>query len=136
MQLSGDGVAEGDWWFLPTRILPIDLDGDSRQELVVVQNDDRAKGMMGRLKLYYQGTIFSLIYSGLGMVESWRTPRISGYLTDYAVADVGNVGRPALVMSVGETTVEGFFEKGTSYVVAFTLKPTATHKKPPVNKGL
>lgn len=134
--LSGDGVAEGEWFFLPTRIVPTDLNNDARQEVVVVQNDDRAMGLMGRLKLYYQGTIFSLEYAGFGMVENWRTPRISGYLTDYAIADVGNVGRPALVMSVGETTKEGFFEKGTSYVVAFTLKPSSTKSKVKPNKGL
>lgn len=121
--------------WLPTRLVMSDLDKDGRPEVVIVRNAERFGGMMERLRSYYQGILFSLYWNGLSMMENWRTPRISGYLTDYTIADVGNVGRPALVMCVSQQIMKGFFSKGTSYVVAFTIKPQKK-KKAPENKGL
>ncbi len=128
---SGQGYEEV-WWYVTARIVPVDLDGDGRQEIVVTRNMDRADGLIEKMRMFYQGTIFSLYWNGLQLVENWRTPNISGYLPDYTVADVGNVGRPALVMCVGQRSLKGFFEVDTSHVVAFTLKPQkAIPKKSP-----
>ncbi len=111
------------WNFIPTRLVLNDLDGDGRAEIVVVQNKDSMEGLFQKLRMMYRGTIFSFYWNGMSLVENWRTPRISGYLTDYTIADVGNVGRPALIMSVVQTDMQGFWEKGTGHIVAFTLKP-------------
>ncbi|MGD8560976.1 MAG: VCBS repeat-containing protein [Desulfarculaceae bacterium] len=129
------GRDEVEWSFVPTRIVPTDLDGDGRDEVVVVRNRDRLGTIMERMRMFYSGTIYSMFWNGMSLVENWRTPRISGYLSDYAVADVGNVGRPALVMSVGQTIAKGLLEKDTSHLVAFTLKPQKS-KKIIKNKGL
>ncbi|MGD9124229.1 MAG: VCBS repeat-containing protein [Desulfarculaceae bacterium] len=130
------GRDEVEWFFIPTRIVPTDLDGDGRDEVVVVRNRDRLGTIMERMRMFYSGTIYSMFWNGMSLVENWRTPRISGYLSDYAVADVGNVGRPALVMSVGQTLAKGLLEKDTSHLVAFTLKPQKKTKKIIKNKGL
>jgi TolB-like protein len=121
--------------FLPTRIIAVDLDGDNREEIIVIRNKDRANFSLERLKAFYQGNIMSLSWNGLNLVETWRTPRVSGYLTDLAIADVGNVGRPALIMSVTKRAMSGFLPKDKSYLVAFTLKPTKSAKEFK-NKGL
>jgi TolB-like protein len=119
------------WYYLPARLVITDLAKEGRQEIVVVRNEDRAGGMLAKLRMFFQGTIYSLFWNGMAMEENWHTPNISGSLTDYTVADVGNLGRPALVMSVGQRTGGGFFEKGTSHVVAFTLKPQKSKPKSP-----
>jgi hypothetical protein len=75
------------------------------------------------MRMFYQGTIYGLYWNGMSLIEHWRTPNISGYLPDYTIADVGNVGRPALVMAVSQRELGGMLEKGTGHVVAFTLKP-------------
>ncbi len=124
---SGEPV----WYYLPARLVLTDLAKDGRQEVVVVRNEDRAGGILEKTRMFFQGTIYDLFWNGMAMEENWHTPNISGYLTDYAVADVGNLGRPALVMSVGQRTGAGFFEKGTSHVVAFTLKPQKAKPKSP-----
>ncbi|MBI4798958.1 MAG: VCBS repeat-containing protein [Desulfarculus sp.] len=130
---SGSGYEEV-WWYLPGRIIPVDMHGDGRQEVVVVRNMDRADGLLDKMRMFYQGTIYDLYWNGMQLVENWRTPNISGYLPDYAVGDVGNVGRPALIMAVGQRSFKGWMEADTSHVVAFTLKP---QKKPPRQpKGL
>ncbi|CAO0823525.1 VCBS repeat-containing protein [Desulfarculales bacterium] len=133
MASSGTGTEEV-WWYLPGRIIPVDMHADGRQEVVVVRNADRLDGLMGKMRMFYQGTIYDLYWNGMQLVENWRTPNISGYLPDYAVGDVGNVGRPALIMAVGQRSFKGFMEADTSHVVAFTLKPQKKSPKQP--KGL
>lgn len=133
VDVTGD---EEVWHFVPTRLLINDLDGDGRQEIVVVRNKDSLGGIAEKMRFFYQGTIFSLYWNGLSLLENWRTPRISGYITDYAIADVGNVGRPALVLSLVRTGRNGIFGKGNSHVVAFTLKPKAIKGKRKKQKGL
>ena len=124
-QLDNPGWDEG-WYFLPTRMVLSDLDGDGRAEVIVVRNLDRMGGLLGRMRMYYQGTIYSLYWNGMSMMENWRTPRIGGYVTDYTIADVGNVGRPALVLSIVSTRMQGMSTKNQGHIVAFTLKPKST----------
>ncbi len=135
-QLDNPGWDEG-WYFLPTRMVLSDLDRDGRSEVIVVRNMDRMGGLMGKMRMYYQGTIYSLYWNGMSMMENWRTPRISGYVTDYTIADVGNVGRPALVLSIVTTRLQGMSTKNQGHIVAFTLKPKST-KTPakPEGRGL
>jgi TolB-like protein len=132
-QLDNPGWDEG-WYFLPTRMVLSDLDGDGRAEVILVRNLDRMGGLLGRMRMYYQGTIYSLYWNGMSMMENWRTPRIGGYITDYTIADVGNVGRPALVMSISTTRLKGMSMKDQGHIVAFTLKPSST-KTPAKPKG-
>jgi len=132
-QLDNPGWDEG-WYFLPTRMVLSDLDGDGRSEVILVRNLDRMGGLLGKMRMYYQGTIYSLYWNGMSMMENWRTPRIGGYVTDYTIADVGNLGRPALVMSIATTQLKGMSMKDQGHIVAFTLKPSAT-KTPGKPKG-
>jgi TolB-like protein len=135
-QLDNPGWDEG-WYFLPTRMVLSDLDNDGRSEVIVVRNMDRMGGLLGRMRMYYQGTIYSLYWNGMSMMENWRTPRIGGYVTDYTIADVGNVGRPALVLSIVSTRLQGMSTKNQGHIVAFTLKPKATKTpKKPEGRGL
>jgi TolB-like protein len=133
-QLDNPGWEQG-WYFLPTRMVLSDLDDDGRAEVVVVRNRDRMGELLGRLKAYYQGTIYSMYWNGMSLVENWRTPRISGYVTDYRIGDVGNVGRPALVLSVNNRVMGGFGSKDTAHFVAFTLKPKAAQTPEGLKEG-
>jgi hypothetical protein len=38
----------------------------------------------------------------MGLYQKWRTREISGYISDYAIADVNNDGQDELVFSVVE----------------------------------
>ena len=123
------------WTYVPTRMLNRDLDGDGREEIILIRNKDRANFMLERLTMFYQGNIMSMVWNGLNMGEKWRTPRITGYLADFTIGDVGNVGRNALVMAVSKRSMKGYIPSDKSFLVAFTLKPP---KKAPTtkNKGL
>jgi hypothetical protein len=125
---------EESYFYLPIRIVTTDLNKDGRTEVVCVKNSDRLGNIMEVLTMYYKGMVYAMQWNGMSLIEDWRTPRISGYLSDLAIADVGNVGRPALVMAVNQQKFSGIFSKGTSHLVAFTLK--AQKKKFKKNKGL
>ncbi|MCB2186663.1 MAG: VCBS repeat-containing protein [Deltaproteobacteria bacterium] len=116
-------------WFLTTRVLPVDLNGDGRDEIIAVRNSDRMDMRLENTRLFFQGTIFSLDWNGMALSDGWRTPKISGYVSDYIIGDVGNVGTPALILAVNQKMLSGLVEKGVSNVVAFTLKPPAERKK-------
>ena len=126
---------EDSWYFVPTRMVLTDLDHDGRPEVIVVRNRDRMHGFLEKMRLYYQGVIYSLYWNGMALAEDWRTPRISGYVTDYTIADVGNVGKPALVLAVGQRQMKGWFSRNVGHIVAFTLKPRKK-KKRVYKKGL
>jgi TolB-like protein len=127
---------ENMWYFLPARMVLSDLDQNGRAEVLVLRNRDRLLDLLGKMKAYYQGTLYSLYWNGLSLVENWRTPRISGYVTDYALGDAGNVGRPALVIAVNNKTMGGFASKDQAHFVAFTLKPKAAETPAPMKEGL
>ncbi len=134
MALQGNDY-EDEWYFLYSRLILADLNQDGRQEIICQQAKGRFGLAMEKTRLLYESTIYSLSWNGLSMSEDWRTPRISGTLTDYIIGDVGNVGRQALVLSVGHEELGGFLEKGFTNIVAFTLK--VPKKKPQtINKGL
>jgi hypothetical protein len=91
---AGQGDEEV-WWYLPGRIIPVDMHNDGRQEVVVVRNMDRSDGLLEKMRMFFQGTIYDLYWNGMQLVENWRTPNISGYLPDYAVGDVATwAGQP------------------------------------------
>jgi len=127
---------EDAWFFVPCRLLLSDLDNDKRSEVLAIRNADRMNELLGKMKAYYQGTIYSLYWNGMALVENWRTPRISGYVTDYDIGDVGNVGRPALVMAVNNRVMGGFASKDQAHFVAFTLKPKSEKTPQPMKEGL
>ncbi|BEQ15823.1 FG-GAP-like repeat-containing protein [Desulfoferula mesophila] len=135
MEQQGTGY-DSSWWYLYSRLYLTDMNNDGRQEILCLQVKGRFGMVLTHTRMIYQGTIYSMSWNGLSMVEDWRTPRIQGDVVDYVIGDVGNVGRPALVLAFTQKVFGGMMDKGVSNVVAFTLKPTTANKKPPVNKGL
>lgn len=120
--LSG-GAEDDSIWYFHTRMLAVDIDGNGQKEIIAVRNSDASGMMLGRVRMFNRGQIFSLQWNGMSMVENWRTPRISGYVADYAIADVSGSGEPALVLAYNMREYGGLVDKGFAYVVAYTIKP-------------
>ncbi len=123
-------------WWIAGRLVPFVMDESGRQELLVVRNDDRTGGFLERTRAFYQGAVLAVYWNGSGMVDHWRTPMMSGTINDYAIADVGNVGRQALVLGVGQRSLQGFTDAESGNVVAFTLKPKTALPREVPNRGL
>ncbi len=106
--------------YINLRILTYDTNKDGKREIIIVKNISSAARMFQRVKLFTSAEVYNLEWDGMGMVENWRTKKISGYVADYQFKDIDNDGENevvlALVLSVGGSI------KGRSVIVAYTLK--------------
>jgi TolB-like protein len=107
--------------YINPRIVTYDTNKDGKREVIIVKNISSAARTFERIKLFTSAEIYNLEWDGTGMVENWRTKRISGYVVDYQFKDLDNNGENevvlALVLSAGGPTT-----KGRSVIVSYSLK--------------
>jgi TolB-like protein len=105
--------------YINLRILTYDTNKDGKREFIIVKNISASGRTFQRLKLFTSAEVYDLEWDGTGLVENWRTKKISGYVADYQFRDIDNDGENevvlALVLSVGGTLKE------RSAIVAYKL---------------
>ena len=88
-----DGSSEPlDMVYIPLRGISSNLDRDNRFELVISRNISVSAQFFSRYRDYPQGEIHCLYWDGVGMSLQWKTARIKGTVTDYALTDLDNDG--------------------------------------------
>ena len=106
--------------YINLRIVTYDTNRDGKREIILVKNLSSASRMFQRLKLFTAAEVYNLEWEGMGMVENWRTKKISGYVADYQFKDIDNDGENevvlALVLSVGGSI------RDRSVIVTYSLK--------------
>ena len=112
--------------FIPLRALPVNLDKDSRFELVVSRNISVSAQIFSNYRDYPQGEIHSLYWDGVGMSLQWKTARIKGTVTDYSLTDLDNDGALDLVVSINTHTGLAGTAKKRTIVVAYPLDLSQT----------
>lgn len=115
-------VTEESKRYLQPRILLCDLDGDETLEVLVIQNRSKISRIVRRYRYYGSGHIYSLSWDGLGLVENWKTRKISGYLPDFAIADMDNDGENELVVPVVTRIGASYIYKSRSIIISYDLK--------------
>jgi len=93
-------VKEMDRIYLPQRIHIADLDKDGKNEIIIVKNQDAARRLLSRLRIFKNGHIECLTWSTLGLKLKWKTQEVPRYISDYTIADLNNDGQNELVFSV------------------------------------
>ena len=105
--------------YINLRILTYDTNRDGKREIIIVKNLSSSGRTFQRVKLFTSAEVYNLEWDGAGMVENWRTKKISGYVADYQFKDIDNDGENevvlALVLSVGGSLRE------RSVIVAYKL---------------
>jgi hypothetical protein len=91
--------------FINSRILTLDTGKEGKKEILIVKNLSSVGRVLKNVKVFTSSEIYDLEWDGLGLVENWRTRKISGYVADYQLKDMDNDGQKeivlALVLSVG-----------------------------------
>jgi hypothetical protein len=118
--MKGSNVNSDDPYnYINLRILTYDTNKDGKREIIVVKNLSASARTFQRVKLFTSAEVYDLEWDGAGMVENWRTKKISGYVADYQFKDIDNDGENevvlALVLSVGGSLKE------RSVIVAYKL---------------
>jgi hypothetical protein len=106
--------------FINSRILTMD-GKDGKKEIIIVKNLSSVGRVFKNVKVFTSSEIYDLEWDGLGLVENWRTRKISGYVADYQLKDIDNDGQKeiilALVLSVGASMSE------QSVIVSYKMSP-------------
>ena len=109
-----------DRFFLRQRLHITDIDGDGKNELLVVKNYDATGRFMEQTRYYKSGHIECLAWDAIGMRIKWKTQK-SGYISDYVIADLDNDGRNEVVFAV--TLKSGLMSgKSRSYLASLALR--------------
>jgi hypothetical protein len=111
--------ADDPYHYINLRILTYDTNKDGKREIIIVKNLSSANRLFQRVKLFTSAEVYDLEWDGMGIVENWRTKKISGYVADYQFRDIDNDGDNevvlALVLSVGGAI------RDRSVIVAYKL---------------
>lgn len=99
------GLGEGkdamdQFYFVPTRLVPTNLDRDDRFELLVSRPLSVASQFFENYRTFPQGEMHCLFWDGVGLNIFWKTRQIKGTISDYGIYDLDGDGRDELVVCV------------------------------------
>jgi len=81
--------------YYPVRILIRDINGDGKNEVITVKNH-RFSEMVSYRK-FTHGEIQIRSWNGVGLAVLWRTRKLKGYFSDFAIGDFDNDGNEEVV---------------------------------------
>jgi hypothetical protein len=114
--------------FLPTRILPVDVDGDGVQEIVIGQNNRLFGKWLSNTREYDGGSVICLGWKENGLRQLWKTNTMSGYIADYNYVQNGNLldgdeeaSGALYVAQIPEKMIFGFLMRSESKLLRYDL---------------
>lgn len=117
---NSTGDSDARTWFINSRIITYDTNKDGKREIILPKNISSSGRMFQNLKLFSNAEVYNLEWDGLGVVESWKTKKISGYIADYQFKDIDNDGENDIVLALVVST--GGSLQGRSVIVSYSLK--------------
>ncbi|MBE1426190.1 TolB-like protein [Desulfomicrobium macestii] len=118
--------APQDMVYIPLRAIPTNLDKDNRFEMIISRNISVSAQFFSNYRDYPQGEIHALYWDGVGMSLQWKTARIKGTVSDYALTDFDNDGLLDLVVNINTHTGMAGTSRKKTMVVAYPLDLSQT----------
>ncbi len=106
--------------YYPMRILVRDINGDGKNDVITVKNKRFSE--MISFRKFTQGEIEIRSWDGIGLAVYWRTRKLSGYLSDFAIGDFDNDGKDELVATLVMKTGSVVLTDAKSKVIAYELQ--------------
>lgn len=128
---NDDGVRT--YYHVPIRMIVNDLDGNGKNEVIVLKPVSTASQIFANYRTFPQGEIQSLFWDGLGMNLQWKTRRIKGTVVDFNFADINNDGKPYLVVLVNSHPGALGLQNRRAMVLAYPLDLTLTDPNTPTS---
>jgi hypothetical protein len=102
------------------RILIMDITGDGKNEVITVKNETLSELISYRLLT--KGEIEVRSWDGIGLAVHWRTRKLTGYFSDFAIGDFDNDGNDELVAALVIKTGSVVLTDAKSKVIAYELQ--------------
>ncbi|KPA19265.1 integrin-like repeat-containing protein [Candidatus Magnetomorum sp. HK-1] len=104
--------------YLNQRLQVCDVDQDNIDELIVSEHHASSGGrLFQRYRQYHSGVITCLKWNGLGMIPLWKTPQVSGYISDYMWFDITGTGK--MCIAVAAVTKQSMFKNCQTQILLF-----------------
>lgn len=117
------GAAEGaEQEYVRPRIMALDLEARGAYEILAIAHHSKTMRMLGRFKMYEDGQVVALAWNGDSLEEKWRSPKVQGMITDFAVDVLPVLPGPALVTVERQKTDWLSLLSSKSQVRAYSLK--------------
>ncbi|MBN1613868.1 MAG: VCBS repeat-containing protein [Deltaproteobacteria bacterium] len=105
--------------YLNLRILAYDSNKDGKREIFMVRNSSPTGRVLRKVKVFTSSEIYNFEWDGLGLMENWKTRKISGSVSDYQFKDIDNDGQNEIVMAL--VLSEGVSIRSRSAIVYYEM---------------
>ncbi|MGO9213672.1 MAG: FG-GAP-like repeat-containing protein, partial [Syntrophales bacterium] len=85
--------------YINSRILTME-GPEHKKEVIIVKNLSSVGRLLKNVKVFTSSEIYDLEWDGIGLVENWKTRKISGYVADYQLKDMDNDGQKEIVLAL------------------------------------
>ncbi len=107
--------------FFRPRISTLNLPGQSGQELLVISHSSQTRRLLNRTKMLDEGQVVALVWNGDAMDEKWRTPKVDGMVSDFAVDTLPGIPGKRLILLERKKTDWLSFLRSRSQVKTYDL---------------
>jgi TolB-like protein len=111
-------------FFIPSRIVVMDVNQDGRDDILVNMNFSAASRHVDGYKRFKTGQLHAMTWNGIAMSGLWKTKKIDGYIPDFQFIPLPDQENRAklfvgLVLSTGWTSS---FSKGQSTMLSYNIE--------------
>lgn len=83
----GDDENLQDLSYVPTRLIPIDVNKDGTMDIIMGKNTLSSYRWLSNLRSFSGGNVVCMGWDGSRMVEMWGTDKLGGYVADYHISE-------------------------------------------------